>query len=180
MTAFNNQLDSCIKCKVKFICNVKGGGYLHGRDVEIMFIAQNPGASNTWRKDIHPSQVIPFAMNKKNDKYHRFFDYFVKDGFNFYITNIIKCVTPDNISPNEFQINNCKEYLMDEIEFFNPAVIICLGRSASENFNIETYQRRGEIKSVFNTYHPGYMNRKGNTFIKKCYNDCLLWMKGIL
>ena len=48
-----------------------------------------------------------------------------------YVTNTIKCRPPDNRNPNLIEINNCQDYLSDQINLINPLIIITLGKIAA-------------------------------------------------
>ena len=44
------------------------------------------------------------------------------------ITNTVRCRPPDNRDPHKSEINNCNEYLVNEIKEIDPEVILTLGR----------------------------------------------------
>lgn len=44
------------------------------------------------------------------------------------ITNIVRCRPPDNRDPHKSEINNCYQYLENEISQIEPTVILTLGR----------------------------------------------------
>lgn len=45
-----------------------------------------------------------------------------------YITNLVRCSTPANSPLKEKYINNCKDYLFEEIRLIQPKVIVSLGK----------------------------------------------------
>ena len=49
-----------------------------------------------------------------------------------FITNVVKCRPPNNRDPLPEEVNSCKPYLKQQIEFLNPKVILCVGRIASQ------------------------------------------------
>jgi DNA polymerase len=51
-----------------------------------------------------------------------------------FITNVIKCRPPENRSPNPNEIENCRPYLLRQIELVQPKLIVLLGRYALEEF----------------------------------------------
>lgn len=51
-----------------------------------------------------------------------------------YITNIVKYRPPNNRDPLPAEKNACKGWLMDELMFINPKLIVFLGRHAMNNF----------------------------------------------
>lgn len=51
-----------------------------------------------------------------------------------YITNVVKYRPPDNRDPKPEEIAACLPWLMEELNFVNPLIIIFLGRHAMERF----------------------------------------------
>ncbi|MBP2625256.1 MAG: uracil-DNA glycosylase [Nitrosopumilaceae archaeon] len=47
-----------------------------------------------------------------------------------YITNIVKCKPPHNRLPTKNEIDECKKYLMLEIDLINPKIICIMGNTA--------------------------------------------------
>ena len=86
---------------------------------------------------------------------------------NTYITNVIKCHPPNNRSPNYSEINNCQNYLFQQINLINPLIIITLGKIAANTIlknNVALNVLRGKIHqhnkiNVLCTYHPSYLLR---------------------
>ena len=100
---------------------------------------------------------------------------------NTYITNVIKCRPPNNRNPNSIEINNCQNYLSDQINLIKPLIIITLGKIAA-NAILKNDQPlnflRGKIHqykniSVLCTYHPSYLLRNP-TEKKKSWADLCL------
>lgn len=170
----NNMLRSCTICKNY---NTRGGVFLtkDTYDVDVIFIAQNPGAGN-YNKNVDPSQVIPFALHDDSNNYHLFFDLFRESFVKkfkkepvMYVTNVSKCSTHDNSLNDVQMIDNCiSKYLKTEMEFLfkkNQNIkIITLGKYAREVFESENELQR--YKTI-NLFHPGFMNRKGPQFIQE-------------
>jgi DNA polymerase len=78
----------------------------------------------------------------------------------FCITNTIKCAT-DNI-PKE-NIENCRKYLVKEIEIIQPKLIIALGTVAMRALN-DSVTRGNMIElangiKVIGNWHPAYVAR---------------------
>ncbi|NPA55912.1 MAG: uracil-DNA glycosylase [Epsilonproteobacteria bacterium] len=84
-----------------------------------------------------------------------------------YIANIIKCRPPFNRDPNMEEIENCKHYLIKQIEIIQPKLIVTLGRvafSALLNDTTPITKARGKVYSfmgikVIPTFHPSYLLR---------------------
>lgn len=171
----HSELLSCTLCENK---NTKGGVYYNNPEkIDILFIAQNPGASN-YNRECLPEDIIPFGIDKINP-YNYYFQYLFqkyKENFGnvpgFCITNVVKCVTEDNLLSDEKMISTCVErFLTIEVEYLlhkNPKLmIISLGKYA--NSVLLTMKN---IKSI-QSYHPGYLNRKGRVFLENYVDNIL-------
>jgi uracil-DNA glycosylase len=94
-------------------------------------------------KSLHLSKISnqPFSKN-------------LNDGlklYSAYITNILKCVPPDD-KPNKIELNNCSNYFENEISNLkNLKVIVTLGKVAFDNclkFYKKNYQINSDIKFI--------------------------------
>ncbi len=103
-----------------------------------------------------------------------------------YIANIVKCRPPDNRVPSIMEATICKPYLMKQIEFINPKIIVALGTTSyhyltNDNAKISTV--RGKIFefekfSIIPTYHPSFLLR--NPEAKRDVYQDLLKIKSLL
>lgn len=85
-----------------------------------------------------------------------------------YITNTIKCRTPDKRDPQPQEIALCEAYLKRQIALLQPKLILVAGRIAAQNLlKVDTpisklrgtvYRYEGTIPVVA-TYHPAYLLR---------------------
>jgi len=95
----------------------------------------------------------------------------------YVITNIVKHRPPNNETPTKEIMDKCIQYLLFEIDFYKPKLIILLGQSASyllkENKSVTEliqdslsgkYSYNGIPVLVF--YHPSYLLRTGATVDK--------------
>ncbi len=84
-----------------------------------------------------------------------------------YIANVLKCRPPNNRNPLVEEADRCLPYLLRQIELVSPALILCLGRIASQRllgFEEPLGRQRGRIHRigrtpVIVTYHPAYLLR---------------------
>ncbi len=126
-------------------------------DAEICFIGEAPGADEdrTGRPFVGASgQVLDqllAAVGVSRDQ--------------TYITNLIKCRPPGNRKPEPFEIQNCREHLLRELELVRPRGIVCLGASAAQGL-LGTTEFIGRLRGrlhdfrgtpVLCTYHPAYL-----------------------
>jgi uracil-DNA glycosylase family 4 len=84
-----------------------------------------------------------------------------------YILNVIKCRPPDNRTPAEDEIANCRGYFERQFEILRPEFICCLGLTAAQAL-LGTTQSLGRLRGRFHlygsaqvvaTYHPAYLLR---------------------
>jgi DNA polymerase len=86
------------------------------------------------------------------------------------VTNVVCCRPTDeegrNRTPTPLEVAACTPYLLNELKFLNPKVVICLGETAAKVFmgNIAIGQCRGMLRYdgrllVGATYHPASVFR---------------------
>jgi DNA polymerase len=126
---------------------------------KFMVIGQNPGF-NECRQDEPFVGDAGANFNKEIEKH----------GLNrndFYITNTLKCLTPDNRSPNLEEIIRCHPFLLMELTILNPRFIITLGAVSFKYFcpkaiyskALGNFTHSEKInKKVFAIYHPSPRN----------------------
>jgi len=81
-----------------------------------------------------------------------------------YITNTLKCTTPNNREPETTELDTCLQYLHKQISLINPKLILVLGQSAAQRVlsNQSTLARlrqkvhtlEGSNIPVVVSYHP--------------------------
>lgn len=104
-----------------------------------------------------------------------------------YIANVLKCRPPENRDPNIEEIEQCSEYLAQQIEAVQPKLILAVGRFAAQALLKQPSQTlahmRGKIHRYLETpvivsYHPAYLLRNPDDK-KKAYEDLLFLQKTI-
>jgi uracil-DNA glycosylase len=95
-----------------------------------------------------------------------------KDGLilnNTYITNILKCVPPED-KPLNFELNNCSNYFDNEIKNLTKLkVIISLGKIAFDNC-IRFYKKNFIIKEKFIFKHGAKYKLPDGKILISCYH----------
>lgn len=81
-----------------------------------------------------------------------------------FITNTLKCTTPNNREPQELEIDNCLQYLSQQINLIKPKLILVMGQSAAQRvlnthstlarLRQKTQTIEGKDIPVVVTYHP--------------------------
>lgn len=86
-----------------------------------------------------------------------------------YIANIVKCRPPGNRDPSAAEIESCWPYLLRQIEWVDPALIVALGRVAAQRLlgvDSALSRLRGKVHNALGgrklvaTYHPAYLLRR--------------------
>jgi DNA polymerase len=158
----------CRDCELyrssKHVC-IQGRGHLNS---DIMLIGEAPG---------HAEELTgkPFMgragqlLNAQLDKL---------DMVNLvYITNVCKCHPPENRKPTDLEVAQCQKYLIKEIKFVRPRIIVLLGKTAMRfveiQFDKEMYLSAGvkpfRVRNfcgldrvlIIPSWHPAYCLRRG-------------------
>ena len=92
-------------------------------DARIMVVGQNPGSEEVAKEEpfVGPSGKI-FEKALK--------DFTGLSRSDLYITNTVKCYTPANRKPSQFEVDNCRDFLDLEIKLIEPLLVIALGSYA--------------------------------------------------
>ena len=135
---------------------------------KLLFVGEAPGRD----EDI---QGRPF-VGKAGQLLTRIISAMEFDREDVYITNVVKCRPPNNRTPNKEEIEECKNFLLEQIEMIKPKVVVALGKVATDFF-VHSSQGMTALRGNFHefngihvmpTFHPSYLIRnEGNKSIKK-------------
>lgn len=86
-----------------------------------------------------------------------------------YIANVVKCRPPGNRDPEPVEIETCRPWLERQIELIDPAVVVTLGKFASQlllSSTVGITKLRGQAYPyrdgvLIPTLHPAYVLRGG-------------------
>jgi DNA polymerase len=103
-----------------------------------------------------------------------------------YITNIVKCHTPQNRTPTPTEAHTCQPYLLKQIELIKPKFIVALGSTAYHYLTgdetaiskVRGIAQQQENYTIIPTFHPSYLLR--NPSAKKEVFEDLLKIKELL
>jgi uracil-DNA glycosylase len=128
MEELNLQIYSCKKCR---LCqsakhSVPGEG---PSNAKVMFVGQNPGTDED-------ELGRPFIGRAGKYLAKTLLEYGIKRE-EIFITNIVKHVSPQNRKPFDDEVRACLPYLVAQIKFVKPKIIVLLGASAKETPRIE-------------------------------------------
>jgi len=160
------------------------------RNYRIMFVGEAPGAEED-------KLGIPFVGRAGTDV---LVPYLTKVGFNLdevFITNMVRCRPPKNRKPSGEEKNKCYGYIEEEIKRIQPEVIVLLGNSALELFNLNKFGGVGAMRGVLYekklptwedgptfkiivTYHPAMFLHKNNPRLQDRVQDDYVFAKNVL
>ncbi len=155
----NDQVTACRKCE-DIVCRrqrtVFGVGSLNAR---VVMFGEAPGADED-----RVGEPFVGAAGQLLDKI------LVACGLNrseVYILNALKCRPPNNRTPTEIEIENCRPYFESQLETLQPEYIVCWG-SVAVRAVLRSTESVGRLRGKFHafrgakvmvTYHPAYLLR---------------------
>ncbi len=141
---------------------------------DIVFIGEAPGSE----EDKTGTPFVGRSGKVLDDMIHYMR---IKD---YVIINRLKCHPPGNANPTPGQLQACHPFLLRQIEFYNPKIIILLGRYANNNFGpplewgeIEEYDGIYYCK----VYHPAaLLHHAKNKIPQAKYMDNIIELLEVL
>lgn len=152
------EYQSCIKCKLAKTRHSFVWGQGDG-DARVVFIGEGPGEQED-------EQGTPF-VGKAGQLLTKMLQAIDLSRDEVYITNIVKCRTPQNRNPEEDEIEACLPYLMNQLSIIQPTIICALGKVAA-NVLLQNDKALGSMRQQFYsfqesklmvTYHPSALLR---------------------
>jgi DNA polymerase len=164
---------SCTACPLHETCTHKVPGE-GSTQADIMFISESPGENEDreGRPFVGPSgqlmDTILDAIGWKRE--------------DIYITNVLKCQTPDR-KPHASELAACRQHLLKEIEIVKPKVILCWGSLPANLLIHPEFRITQEIGHWFEegdrrlmaVYHPSYILRQADGSPKQDELKWQLW-----
>lgn len=152
LSELNKEIAVCRKCEIaKYRTKVVPGE--GNENAEILFIGEAPGyhEDQLGRPFVGPAgQLLDKMLNSINLKRQQ-----------VYIANVIKCRPPNNREPLPDEIENCSNWLEQQIELIHPRMIVTLGRYSMAKFfpgrTISKIHGTGQKQDgvvYFAMYHP--------------------------
>ena len=137
---------------------------------DIVFVGEAPGE----QEDL---QGVPFVgrAGKLLDKMLAAIELTRDD---VYICNVLKCRPPKNRDPLPSEVEKCEPFLIDQLHYINPKLIVALGRISActllktkeslKNLRNQTFNYEGI--DLMATYHPAALLRNPN-FKRPAWED---------
>lgn len=147
-----HEVSACTKCALHESRKkaVTGEG---PADAEIMFIGEAPGFHEN-------EQGRPFVGAAG-----KFFEQLLEQAgltrSEVFITNVVKCRPPANRDPQPEELQNCNQYLEDQIHSINPSIIVTLGRISMGRYfpgakitSVHGQMQNIDGRFIIPMYHP--------------------------
>ena len=158
LQAIREDLGDCQRCKLapsrKNI--VFGSG---NPRAELMFVGEAPGADED-------DQGLPF-VGRAGQLLTKIIEAMGMKREDVYIANIVKCRPPGNRTPERDETDTCEPFLLRQLAFISPEVIVALGSPAFQcllRTREPITRARGEWREwngikVMPTFHPAFLLR---------------------
>jgi uracil-DNA glycosylase family 4 len=130
---------------------------------DIMFVGEAPGEQEDF-------EGLPFVGRAGELLWRIVFEEMGETRGSFWVSNAVKCRPPANATPTSEQVRTCREFLLQEIAFIRPVVIVTLGAVALSALVPGSTQRLRQVRGktmrvngtfVVPTYHPSFLIRRG-------------------
>jgi DNA polymerase len=158
LQVIREDLGECTRCKLHKTRNkiVFGDGSDKAR---LVFVGEGPGADED-------AQGLPF-VGRAGKLLTQMIEAMGLQRKDVYICNVVKCRPPQNRAPEPDEVAQCSPFLLRQIDFIDPQVIVCLGATAAKTLldtNRGISQFRGDWlewrgRKLMATYHPAYLLR---------------------
>lgn len=114
-------------------------------DADLMFVGEAPGASED-------EQGVPF-VGQAGKLLEKLLGEIGLQRSDVFIANTLKCRPPGNRDPQPIEIENCRDYLYEQVELIEPKVICTLGNFATkllrdDKTGITRLHGRPEVQAV--------------------------------
>ncbi len=93
-------------------------------DADLMFVGEAPGASED-------EQGLPF-VGRAGKLLSQLLEEIGLERESVFIVNTLKCRPPGNRDPQPIEIENCRSYLLSQVELIEPTVICSLGNFSTK------------------------------------------------
>ncbi len=157
--ALEKQASDCHLCELSKSRHhvVFGAG---NEEAEILFVGEGPGV-------IEDDTGHPFVGRAGEVLTNMIEKVLLIPRSEVYISNIVKCHPPNNRAPTATEAHTCLPYLLKQIDYIKPKIVVTLGNTAYHYLTGDeskitqirgTLQKRGDY-TIIPTFHPSYLLR---------------------
>lgn len=194
-----SDLLTCTKCQQLVECRTQvvpadwvnsRDRYEHGLPL-MMVVLRNPGRT----EDAEGKPAIGSSGRKLRNILQPFYEGIMQSGtqtdayktrtplVSLYITNMVKCFTPDNRPPSDGELLNCREYIDSELESMKPEIVLLCGLEAQsymfgpgDRSKVMVDSSKTGINTVFvPTYHPAARFNVVDTIGRDVWRAYTVW-----
>ena len=114
-------------------------------DADLMFVGEAPGRHED-------EQGIPF-VGQAGKLLEKLLDEIGMTRDDVFIANVLKCRPPGNRDPHPIEIENCQQYLFEQLDLIQPTVVCTLGNFSTKLLRgdptgITRLHGRAEVKTI--------------------------------
>ena len=134
---------ACKRCDELVACRSRIVNGTGPADADLLFVGEAPGE----RED---EQGEPF-VGRSGDVLDDGLREAGLDRADVRITNCVRCRPPGNRDPTDAELANCREYLEQEIDRVDPAVVITLGKVSAEHLldrDVAVTSEAGDVREA--------------------------------
>ena len=124
LKALYEQVRQCQKCPQLASTRTKVVFGAGNADADLMFVGEAPGASED-------KAGLPF-VGQAGKLLDKLLNEIGLEREQVFITNVLKSRPPNNRDPQPMEIDNCRDYLLRQIELIEPRVICTLGNFSTK------------------------------------------------
>jgi uracil-DNA glycosylase family 4 len=152
-------IGDCVRCKLHGLGRTQIVFGVGNPQADLMFVGEAPGADEDLQGE-------PF-VGRAGQLLTKIIEAIGMRREDVYIANVLKCRPPGNRNPEPDEVQQCEPFLLRQIDFIRPKVIVALGKFAAQcllKTNDPITRLRGrEYKFreaiLMPTYHPAYLLR---------------------
>ena len=155
MDSIATEIYVCNKCELGKSAHLRVVWRGTSETPDVVFIGEAPGAEED-------KTGLPF-VGRSGKELDKMIDHMKLE--KYAIINRLKCRPPGNANPTPAQLEACHPLLLKQIEHFNPALIILLGKYANDGYgptmNFGDITEEGD-RFYAKLYHPAFLLYRPN------------------
>lgn len=166
LDVLNYQIRACEKCGLAATRKyaLRGEGNI---EASILFVALSPG-----RKENEQNKMF---VGPSGQVFDRLLAAAKVDRASVYMTNLIKCMLPNNRKPTWNEIELCSSFLDDEIRIIQPEIIVPLGYYATRSVLTKYHADPSEVEMSFKNINGQLLNLQGMKIFPLTHPSALLY-----
>lgn len=173
--ALKVKVSDCRKCSIRSTCNQTVFGTGSEIPGGLMLVGEAPG-------ETEDEAGVPF-VGQAGKVLDRVLEGAKIPRESVFIANVLKCRPPENRTPHREEVQNCSNYLLGQLTYLKPKIIVALGAEAAavlmstSGRKVTITSIRGKVMQswpgrVLPTWHPSYYLRtQSKTVLNEMIRD---------